>query len=276
MVSILILTKDEEVNIERCIRSVDWCDDVVVFDSYSTDRTVELARSLGARVESRVFDHYAAQRNAALALEYKYEWILMVDADECVSPELKEEMFQCLEHAPEDLVMLRMRRKDYFFGRWIRHSSGYPTWFGRLVRKGRVRVEREINEEYIADGEIRELEAHLIHYPFAKGIAYWFERHNRYSSMEAVALVGEVQEEFSMGMLFSRDAVLRRKALKQLAYRMPGRPLLVFVYLYFFRMGFLDGAAGLRYTLMRSMYEFMIDLKVKEIRAKNRGEEAQR
>jgi hypothetical protein len=110
-----------------------------------------------------------------------------------------------------------------------------------------VRVEREINEEYHTDGEIGHLQEHLTHYPFNKGISYWFERHNRYSTMEVEALVQEVSASFCVSELFSRDPVVRRKALKQLAYRLPGRPFIVFAYLYFARLGFLDGRAGLTY-----------------------------
>ena len=265
MVSILILTKNEEINLERCIQSVAWSDDVVIYDSFSDDRTVDIAERLGARVVQREFDNYANQRNAALLLDFKYPWILMVDADECVSPELRNEMLSTLESVPASVAMFQMRRKDYFFGRWIKHASAYPTWFGRLVRKGAVRVEREINEEYHTSGETRQLEAHLIHYPFSKGIAYWFERHNRYSSMEASALIDEVAGKFCMSALWNRDATVKRKAMKQLAYRLPGRPLIVFLYLYFFRLGLLDGMPGFRYSIMRSMYEYMIDLKVAEL-----------
>jgi glycosyltransferase involved in cell wall biosynthesis len=269
-VSVLILTKNEEETIERCISSVAWSDDIVVFDSFSEDRTVELARRNGARVKARHFDNYANQRNAALALDYKNDWILMVDADECVSDELRDEILSTLETVPSSVDMFQMRRKDYFFGRWIKHASAYPTWFGRLVRKGAVRVERAINEEYHTDGDIADLQEHLVHYPFSKGLGFWFDRHNRYSTMEALALVEEGGDELRLSDLLSRTATVRRKALKQLAFRLPGRPLIVFIYLYMFRFGWLDGLPGFRYSVMRSMYEYMIDLKVAEIRHKKR------
>ena len=270
-VSVLILTKNEERCIERCLRAVAWSDDVVVFDSHSEDRTTELAEGLGARVVRRAFDDYASQRNVALALEYKHEWILMVDADEVVSNELRDEIEEAIASVSESVSMFQMRRKDQFFGRWLRHASGYPIWFGRLVRRGAVRVERAINEEYHTDGVVRDLREHLIHYPFEKGIAFWFERHNRYSSMEANALIQERAERLHVLDLFSGEATVRRRALKGLAYRLPGRPLLVFVYLYFFRLGLLDGWPGWRYCMMRVMYETMIDLKVAESRFFARG-----
>lgn len=271
-VSILILTLNEEANLPACLDSVAWSNDVVIFDSHSTDGTVAIAQARGARVVQRRFDHYAAQRNAALnEVSYRYPWILMLDADERATPEFHQEIERILAHASADLTLFRVRRKDLFFGRWLRRSSGYPTWFGRLIKIGRVRVEREINEEYHTDGQTGFLQEHLLHYPFNKGIAYWVERHNRYSSMEAAELIQETQSCLRLSELFSRDPVQRRRGLKQLAYRLPGRPLLVFCYLYFIRLGLLDGRPGFTYCLLRAFYEFMIDLKVREFQRRERG-----
>ena len=198
-VSILILTLDEEVNIGTCLAAVRWSDDVVVFDSLSTDKTLEIAKSQGARVIQREFDNYAAQRNAALnEVEYKHAWILMIDADEQPDAKLTEEIRHLVTQEASETTLYRMRRKDHFFGRWIKRSSGYPTWFGRLFRVGTVTVEREINEEYHTSGKIGHLQGHLLHYPFNKGIAYWFRRHNRYSSMEATALIQEVKGKLNI------------------------------------------------------------------------------
>jgi hypothetical protein len=158
-----------------------------------------------------------------------------------------------------------------FMGRWLRRSSGYPTWFGRLIRVGKVRVEREVNEEYLTDGRVGYLQEHLMHYPLNKGIAFWIDRHNRYSTMEAALLQKQGQADICFRGLLSKDPTVRRKNLKALAYRIPGRSFLVFFYLYFLRFGFLDGFAGLTYCLLRSIYEFMIDLKVLELRRRSGG-----
>lgn len=254
-----------------CIKSVEWCDDIVVFDSYSKDRTVEIAAKAGCRVIQREFDDYASQRNAALAIDFKHPWILMIDADERVTPCLRQEIELSWDDQNNDCDLFRVRRKDFFMGHWLKRSSGYPTWFARLLRKGAVHVEREINEEYFAKGKTGFLKEHLYHYPFNKGISFWFERHNMYSSMEALRLIEESSMHFPWQSISSMDPVIRRKSLKQLAYRLPGRPLLVFFYLYFTRLGFLDGVAGMTYCVMRSMYEFMIDLKVLELRRKSQG-----
>jgi hypothetical protein len=136
---------------------------------------------------------------------------------------------------------------------------------------GRVRVERAVNEEYVADGRIVHLRSHLHHYPLNKGIAYWYERHNRYSDIEALAKVEAYSSQLSIAALFRGDPIDRRRAMKQLVYRLPMRPSIWFLYLYIFRMGFLDGAAGLAFSRMRASYETMIDMKVLELKRRRRG-----
>ena len=271
-VSVLILTLNEESNLAECIDSCHWSDDIVVFDSMSEDRTVEIARAKGARVVQRRFDNYAAQRNAALiTVPYTHAWVLMVDADERVPPDLAAEIQSTVAQAAEQVAMYRVRRKDHFLGKWLRRSSGYPTWFGRLVRVGRIRVEREVNEEYIADGRVEHLKAHLHHFPFNRGVAYWFERHNRYSTMEAAAKLGMHGERIVLRALFDGDPIDRRRTLKQLLYYVPLRPQIVFFYLYIIRLGILDGRAGFHFSRMRAAYEMLIDLKVVESRRRQQG-----
>lgn len=271
-ISVLILTLNEEVNLAECIDSCSWSDDIVVFDSFSTDRTPVIAREKRVRLVQRAFDNYAGQRNAALTqVKFKHPWVLMVDADERTPADLVAEIGAAVAAADADTVLFRMRRKDFFMGRWLRRSSGYPSWFGRLVRVGRVRVERAVNEEYIADGAVAHLKRHLHHFPFNRGISYWFERHNSYSSMEAIAKIELRKEYVPVRSLLHSDPIDRRRALKQLAYRLPMRPGIVFLYFYLIRLGFLDGRAGLAFSRMRASYELMIDLKVIELERRARG-----
>ena len=271
-VSVLILTLNEEINIGECIDSCRWSDDVVVFDSCSSDRTREIALAKGARVFQRPFDNYAAQRNAALStVTYTHPWVLMVDADERVPTDLAAEIADSVRTANDRVVMFRMRRKDFFLGKWLKRSSGYPTWFGRLVMPGRVHVRREYNEEYLADGDVAHLKTHLHHLPFNKGIDYWYERHNRYSHMEAALILPMRNAPISSFNLFVADAIERRRRLKHIAYRLPMRPLMVFLYLYIVRLGILDGRAGFYFSRMRAAYEMMIDLKIMELKRRERG-----
>lgn len=271
-ISVLILTLNEEQNLERCLQSLAWSDDVVVLDSFSTDQTEAIARRAGVRFLRREFDSYSGQRNFGLKeTQYINPWVLMVDADETVPPELVEEMLSAARNATPDVCLFRMRRKDFLMGRWIRRSSGYPTWFGRLARVGRVWVEREINEEYHTDGQVRTLDCHLHHYPFNKGFGQWLEKHNRYSTMESKKLIESGAGNVVFGHLFARDPQMRRVVLKRMFYAMPLRPLVAFLGLYIVKGGALEGRAGLIFCALRAVYEFMIDIKVDELRLRRRN-----
>lgn len=270
MVSSVILTLNEEKNITECIHTLrEWCEDVVVFDSFSTDRTVELAKAAGARVYQRKFDNYASQRNAALReVEYPGEWVLMVDADERWGTAIGKRMMEAIRDPLfADASIFHFQRKDMFFGTWLKHNIGKTTWFGRLLKLGDTWVERDINEEYHCTGKKVYLNGErFIHYPFNNGIAWWFWRHNRYSDMESRRLLAERSEKILWKQLWGRDPILRRKTLKQMLYRIPCRPLWMFFALYVVKFGFLDGAAGFHYSVLRSIYEYMIDLKIKELK----------
>ena len=185
-----------------------------VLDSGSSDRTFEIATSMDATVTVREFDNYAEQRNAGLSLHFRNEWIVMLDADEQMTSELAAEIEREVASAGVNVAMYSVRRRDMFMGRWLKRSSGYPTWFPRVLRRGRVKVEREINEMYVASGTAIRLRGHLDHYPFRKGIDWWFERHNRYSSMEANLLVAKRIRVAGRGF---RDPSSRRAALKAFA-----------------------------------------------------------
>lgn len=267
-ISALILTYNEKLNLSRCLDSLKWCDDIVVLDSYSTDSTQAIAESYGARFYQRVFDNYAQQRNYGLKdIKYKNDWVLMLDADEEATPELIDEILTAVSECEDGVGMMRMRRKDYFLGRWIKYSSSYPLWFGRVMRPERVWVEREINEEYHTDAKIMHLQHHINHYPFNKGFSAWIEKHNRYSSMEAELKFNQQGgSEVNWPGFFSSDPLVRRKSLKALIYSLPGRPVIIFLGLYVFKGGFLEGAAGFVYCTLKMFYEFMISCKLRELK----------
>ena len=275
-VSAVILTLNEERNIVECIRTLrEWCQDIVVYDSFSTDRTVELAKAEGARVFQRKFDDYASQRNAALReVDYPGEWVLMVDADERWGKDLGAVIEGALASpAAATVSIFHFQRKDIFLGRWLKHGIGAGTWTGRLLKRADVSVERDINEEYHCTGEKAFLKgARFLHYPFNNGVAWWFHRHNRYSDMEAKRLLAERAEPIAWRQLWGKDPVLRRKSLKQLLYRIPLRPIWMFFALYVLKLGFLDGAAGFHYACLRSVYEYMITLKLRELRRRAAGQ----
>jgi len=271
-ISVLILTLNEERNIEACLDSISWCDDVVALDSFSADRTATLASARGARVIQREFDNYAAHRNYGLnEIQYKNKWVLMLDADERVTTALADEMRAAVRDSSAQVGLFLVRRRDHLFGRWIRRSSGYPTWFGRLARVGHVRVERPINEEYHTEGAVLSLQNHLDHFPFNKGFSEWFRKHDRYSTMEAELRLGSRGQRPPARDLLNKDPLRRRKAQKAWAYQLPARPVFMFLGLYVIRGGFLEGRAGLTFCLLRAWYELMIDLKVRELLRREQG-----
>lgn len=271
-VSVLILTLNEEANIADCLASVAWCDDVVILDSFSSDATAAIAQQHGVRLLQRQFDDYASQRNYGLEkIDFRHPWVLMLDADERVPAALRAEIVEALDRVDSGTCLFVLRRKDYLFGRWLRHSSGYPTWFGRLVRIGQVRVDRPINERYLTAGKTARLQGHLEHYPFNKGFSGWIAKHDRYSSMEAALIVAGGRETLHLADLGARDDQRRRRALKALVYVLPARPLLVFLSLYVLRGGILEGRAGLTFSLLRAWYEFMIDCKCRELLLRQKG-----
>lgn len=272
MISVLILTLNEEANLPACLESVKWSDDIIVFDSFSTDRTVELAKAAGARIVQRRFDNEREHRSASLKIPFKHPWIYNPDADEVTPPELRDEMVQMVRQGNRPEVAYRVRFKTMFMGQWIRYSSLYPTWVVRLFKAGAVRFERDINLRYVIDGPEGRLHSHFQHYTFNKGFSAWFEKHNRYSDKEASeSLKSLAGAGVEWAAIWGADPVARRRALKELSFRLPCRPLLRFAYMYLLKLGFLDGVPGYHYCRMLAIYEYMIVLKMKEIRQRNAG-----
>lgn len=266
--SVLILTKNEEHDLGACLNSLKPLDDVHVFDSMSTDNTVSIAKSYGAHVSSRKFDGYASQRNAALhTLPFKYDWILILDADEVIPKDLYNEIIATLQSVPENVAGFRIQRKDFLFNRWLRYSQ-ISSYYIRLVRKGRASYHREINEVLSVDGDIADLKHSFFHYPFSKGFAHWLNKHNQYSSMEASRWIEEHNDNIQFSVkkaLFSKDYSERRYNQKGLFYKIPCRPLIKWCYMVFYRRAFLDGSAGLTYATLQAIYEYFIVLKTSEI-----------
>ena len=273
-VSVLILTKNEAHNLAGCLQSIAWANDIHVLDSGSEDATVSIARAQGAQVSIRAFDGYASQRNAGLRLPFRNDWILMLDADERIPRELAEEIQEFITQAPPAIGAARMRRRDFWWGRWLRHAQMSP-FFVRLLRRGRVRCEREVNEVMVVDGAIYDLRNPFDHFPFSKGLDHWIAKHNTYSSMEAELIFrGDVSRPSWRAALFGGDFNQRRLHQKAIFYRLPARPLVKFFYLMLVRGAILDGAPGARYAILQSIYEYFITLKTKELQDWREHEEA--
>jgi glycosyltransferase involved in cell wall biosynthesis len=271
-VSVLVLTLNEEINIGACLASLSWCDDIWVLDSGSSDKTTEIACGAGAKVVTREFDNWSAHQNWAVAnIAFRHPWVLYLDADEVCDDLLRSEVGDAAV-ADSRFAAYRVRRKDYFMGRWLRRAQLHPTWLVRVFRPERIRYERLVNPVAVVDGATGQLAAHIHHYPFSHGVGHWIARHNRYSDMEAAeSIKARSGDALHLTSLFARDPNRRRRAAKDLFNRLPARPLLKFVYYYGIRRGFLDGRAGLTYSALQAVYEFMIDCKIRELRRRKSG-----
>jgi len=269
MVSILILTKNEEADLPGCLESVRWSDDIHVFDSFSSDRTPEVARRFEVHIRQRVFDDYATHRNAALQeCAFRHRWVLMVDADERIPAALASEIAERLSDTGDGITAFRIRRRDYLMGTWLKHAQISP-FYVRLVRPEKVHYERAVNEVLMVDGQIADLQQPFEHFPFSKGMHHWIDKHNRYSTMEAEQVIKARRTVMGRGSLvkalMDSDFNVRRFHQKDLFYRMPCRPLLKFGYMMAVRRAFLDGQAGIIYAVLQSIYEYFIVLKTKEL-----------
>jgi glycosyltransferase involved in cell wall biosynthesis len=274
--SILILTKNEEQDLSGCLKSVAWSDDVVVYDSFSNDHTQVIARASGAKVIERPDQDQSVAFGGDEAyhrtwgireISYRHPWLFVIDADERLTPEAALEL-QTIAAAPAtDAVAYRIRRRDFFQGRHLKHVQSSP-WYIRFFRPECVHYERLVNTITVVDGPVAELTHPLDHYPFSKGLSHWIARHNSYSSFEAQQILQNRQqgEVFSLrAAFFERDFNRRRFHQKELFYRLPARPLFKFLLLYGLKRGFLDGRPGFTYALLQSIYEAMIVLKVQEL-----------
>ena len=273
MISILLLTLNEEVNLPRCLESVAWSNDVVVLDSFSTDHTVEIAKSHGARVLENRFTNFAEQRNFGLVQgNFKYDWVLHLDADEVVTRELKGEMFVAIQKGERSAY--RLASKMIFRGKWLRHSGLNPCYQVRLGKRDQLSFVQTGHgqRENLRPEQVGTLKQPLIHYSFSKGIQDWLERHNRYSTAEADYFCSTTQSMDWGGLISLDEACRRQRAMKVLFSRLPFRPGLRFFYMYFARLGFLDGSAGFTYCRLMSTYEYFIALKISEKRRRQRGE----
>jgi glycosyltransferase involved in cell wall biosynthesis len=275
MISIYILTYNEEIDIAACIESALLSDDVVVVDSLSTDRTVEIASRYPVRVVQHEFESHGKQRTWMLeSIQTKHQWIYLLEADERMTPELFQE---CLEASQrQESIGYYVAERVMFMGQWIRRSTQYPRYQMRLFEKGKVwfddygHTEREV-----CNGPTGFLAATYPHYTSGKGLSRWIDKHNRYSTDEAK----ETLRQLDSGqvdwykLFFGKSEVERRRALKDLSLRLPLRPLVRWFYMYFILGGILDGRAGFAWCTLQAFYEYLILLKVEEMQQAEREEQ---
>lgn len=276
MISVVILTLNEEQDLPKCLSSLHWTDNIHVLDSGSTDDTISIAQAYGAEVSYNKFKSFGAQRNFALReLSLKYEWILFLDADEIVTPAFRKSIVQAIQSASGEVAGFYCCWKMMLEDRWLKNCDNFPKWQFRLLRKGKA-IFTDFGhgqKEGKVEGRIEYIKEPYLHYSFSKGWTQWIERQNGYSSLEAR---DRIIKRPPFKNIFSRNPSKRNPALKSRLSDVPGWPFIRFLQAYIFNGGFLEGTPGFTYCVNIAFQEFLISIKMREIRRKKRSEHFQR
>jgi glycosyltransferase involved in cell wall biosynthesis len=273
-VSIIVPIKNEAANLPRCLESVTWADQLFIVDSRSTDGSVDIAQRHGAHVVQFEFNGtWPKKKNWALEnLPFRNEWVFILDADEVLPAEARDEFARAIRDAG-DIAGYWINRRFMFMGRWLRHAY-YPNWNLRLFRHALARYEKlsdapthsgdnEVHEHVVAKGWTERLHCEMDHYAFPS-VDVFVEKHNRYSNWEARVALDD--ERTGRSGEFRSEVVGRQRRLKLLAQRLPFRPLLRFLYVYIWQKGFLDGREGYYFARLHAMYELLSVAKTYELR----------
>jgi glycosyltransferase involved in cell wall biosynthesis len=276
LLSVIILTKNEESNLPTCLASLQKLNaEIFIVDSGSTDRTIEIAKEYGCQVFQHSFENHAKQLNWALQnLPVKTSWIMRLDADERLTPQLTKELKQILPNTPREINGFQVKRRVFFMGRWIRHGGYYPTWLLRVWRTGNGTCEQRYMDEHIvlSQGKIANLKYDIIDENH-KGLSFWVDKHNNYADREVKDMLDMATEQsdplLEKGQL---SQATQRRWVKQNLY---GRfPLFVRAFFYFLLrytigLGFLDGVEGLIFHFLQGFwYRFLVDAKIYELQKK--------
>jgi len=281
-VSVIVPIKNEAANLPRCLASVKWADEILVVDSASTDGSIAIALQHGAKVVQFEFNGtWPKKKNWALEnLQFRNEWVFVLDADEVLPPEAETEFAQAIADGG-DIAGYWINRRFMFMGRWLRHAY-YPNWNLRLFRHALGRYEKltdaptnsgdnEVHEHVLLNGGAAKLKVEIDHYAFPS-IDIFVEKHNRYSNWEA-RVAADTLLDSSSKKISSRTVDQRRK-LKTLSQHLPFRPLLRFLYVYLWQKGFLDGAEGYYFARLHGFYEFLSVAKTRELLKQQRNDRA--
>ena len=270
--TVIILTFNEEKNIERAISSVkNIAQRIVVVDSGSTDKTVEISKELGADVYFHEWTNYSTQFNQGLEnTNIDTKWVLRLDADEYVSSELSDEINSVLpSHDDSETNGFELRTRIMFFGRWIKHGGTYPLIIPRIFKYGYGHIEaRNMDEHTIIDGPVIRLRNDLIHYDF-KGLYEWIDKYNKYSAREALDYFdrNNVSDDQIKKKFFGSQRKRKRFLKNGVYYSIPKfwRAWFYYIYRYYFCLGFLDGKEGKIFCFLQAYwYRFLVDAKIFE------------
>ena len=273
--SVIVLTYNEELHIERCVKSLQsFATEIFIVDSFSTDKTVQIAENLGAKVyQNKWLNNHSVQFNWGLAnCPIKTEWVMRVDADEYVMPDLANEIRCKLDNMKDDVAGIYLKRRVYFMGKWIKHGGCYPIELLRIWRHGKGFCEDRWMDEHIKliEGKSIKLEHDFVDHNL-KSLSAWVDKHNYYATRESADLLNMIygfKKDDDVEPIFSGSQAQRKRWLKIKYSKMPLfiRPFLYFQYRYFIRLGFLDGKQGLVWCFLQGFwYRFLVDSKLYEI-----------
>lgn len=266
-IAAVVLTLNEEHNLSRALSSLAWCDELLVLDSGSIDSTEAVARHHNAKFvvhkQSSPFQ-ITEQRNWALdRCGLRSKWVLFIDADEEVSPVLAEEIHKLIS-APSRFNSYELTPRYWFFGKWLKRTQGFPNWHPRLLQREVVRFQGGVWESFSDTALTSRIHIPYEHFAFSKGIDDWLERHQRYSSWDAI----EIDQYLSTKTLRST----RKRRLRAFTSNLwPLRPLLRFIQKYLFQFGFLEGWQALLYCLLICFYDLMTITKLIQLRRHRAG-----
>jgi glycosyltransferase involved in cell wall biosynthesis len=283
-VTVIVPTLQEAKNLPRCLEHLRWAEEVVVVDSHSTDGTQEIAERYGARVLEFTWNgQWPKKRNWVLRhADLKHPWVLIVDADEVIVPELAREIAEAVK--TDKYNGYYVNRRFIFLGKWLRHCGYYPSWNLRLLRRGYAEYEKltdvgdtgsgdnEVHEHVAVRGDVAYLEHDMLHYAFPD-IYTFVEKHNRYSNWEAAVQVRAAHEGAAGRAVAANRRLAWRRRVKTLSRKLPFRPTLRFLYSYIVERGFLDGYAGYIFCRLLGTYEFLSVAKCYELRQAERKQE---
>jgi len=271
-VSVFIPCKNEELNIARCIRSILWVDEVFVVDSQSTDQTIKIAEKLGDKVMQFEYKGgWPKKKNWALQnLPFAHEWVLILDADECLPPEAEEEIRKIVTNPEVEHAGYWINRRYFFLGQPLKHAY-FPNWNLRLFRHKVGRYEKitdlstdsgdhEIHEHVVVQGSTGKLNSIMDHHAFPT-IDSFVEKHNRYSNWEAIVESSAEDDDTAL----QHEAVKGKRRLRRIFRKLPFRPTLRFIYVYLWQGGILDGWAGYVFARLHAQYEFLSLSKARAI-----------
>lgn len=272
MITVIILTFNEEMHIKRCLDSIiGICNHIIIIDSFSQDKTITIAKQYGAEIYQNPFVNQAIQFQWALDhCDIKGDWILRLDADEYLTTDLIEEIINKVNKIPKEITGVYLKRQVHFMGKWIRHGGYYPIKLLRLWRKNCAAIEQKWMDEHVVllNGKHTEFTYDFVD-DNLNNLQWWIQKHNNYSSRETVEYFklkeASVQDQISKG--HTQDAV-KRKRKNRYYYKSPGfvRAFLYFLYRYVLKLGFLDGKQGLIWHFLQGFwYRFLVDAKIYQI-----------